>query len=94
VAGGRLSRIPQGVATGTAGERHRQDEAAAQHEGSLHFAPHHVIEGAGALERPDLAQATDRSVVDEDVGQRLASREVRQPGAQSGVAGRSITSKR
>lgn len=36
-------------------EGHRQDEFA-QHEGSLHLAPHHMPEGAGALERPDLAK--------------------------------------
>jgi hypothetical protein len=46
-----------------------------------------VLQGTGALEVPDLVQPTDRAVVDEDVGHRLASRAVRQPGAQSGVVG-------
>jgi hypothetical protein len=42
---------------------------------------------SSALQCPDLAKATDRSMVDEDVGHRLASREARKPGAQLGVAG-------
>jgi hypothetical protein len=45
--------------------------------GSLHLTSHQVIENARTLEDSDVAIATDWSMVDEDVGHRLASREVR-----------------
>ena len=55
---------------------------------SLHLASHQVLKSPRALEGPDLAKATNRSVVHEDVGHRLAPREVLQPRAQLGVGSR------
>src|SRR5215211_6511522 len=49
--------------------------------GPLHLSSHQGIEPAGALEDPDLAQASHRPVVNENVGQRLATGEVSEPGA-------------
>ena len=59
----------------------QQREVFSEVIGSLHFSSHQVVEPAGALEGPDLAQATHRPVVNENVGQRLARGEVSQPGA-------------
>ncbi len=48
---------------------------------ALYFASHQVIQSAGAFKDPDLAQDSHQTVVDKNVGHRLATREVRQPGA-------------
>jgi hypothetical protein len=49
--------------------------------GFLYLASDQLLQSTGVLEGFDLSEAADRSIVDENVWHRFASREVREPGA-------------